>query len=185
VITHPGVMDILSASTSLAGELLQRTSSTVRVQQVVQLSLTPAFFLAAIGAFLNVMNQRLTWLVDRVHVLERAVESNVPNSEIEELPVLRQRRWHAHLAINLSTAAGLLICVVVALTFVSAFVRPPLGTVVALCWIVATTLVFGALLFFLLETRLATKSTADTRRISRKLATREKDPGEGETADQG
>ncbi len=72
-----------------------------------------------------------------------------------------------------------------ALTFVSAFVRPPLGTVVALCWIVATTLVFGALLFFLLETRLATKSTADTRRISRKLATREKDPGEGETPDQG
>lgn len=168
-------MDILSAGTSLAGELLQRTSSTVRVQQVVQLSLTPAFFLAAIGAFLNVMNQRLTWIVDRVHVLERAAEADVPNREIEDLPVLRQRRWHAHLAINLSTAAGLLICVVVALTFVSAFVRPPLGTVVALCWIFAMAFVFGALLSFLLETRLATKSTVDTRRLSRKLATRDKD----------
>ena len=40
-------MDVLSASTSFAGELLQRTASTVRVQQMVQLSLTPAFFLAA------------------------------------------------------------------------------------------------------------------------------------------
>jgi len=170
-------MDILSASTSFAGELVQRTSSTVRVLQMVQLSLTPAFFLAAIGAFLNVMNQRLTWIVDRVHLLERAEESNVANREIEELPVLRQRRWHAHLAINLSTAAGLLICVVVALTFISAFVRPPLGTIVALCWITAMVLVFSALLSFLLETRLATKSTVDTRRLSRKLATRERDAG--------
>ena len=179
-------MDILSASTSFAGELLERTSSTARVQQMVQLSLTPAFLLAAIGAFLNVMNQRLTWIVDRVHVLERAVEANVANREIEDLPVLRQRRWHAHLAINFSTAAGLLICVVVALTFVSAFVRPPLGTVVALCWITAMALVFGALLSFLLETRLATKSTVDTRPLSQTLATRETDAGaDAPPADQG
>jgi hypothetical protein len=173
-------MDILSTGTSFAGELLQRTSSTVRVLQMVQLSLTPAFFLAAIGAFLNVMNQRLTWIVDRVHVLERAEESNVPTREIEDLPVLRQRRWYAHMAINLSSAAGLLICLVVALTFVSAFVRPALGTVVALCWITAMALVFGALLSFLLETRLATKSTVDTRRLSRKLATRERDADPGD-----
>ena len=183
--TPPGV-DILGASTSFAGELLQRTSSTARVQQMVQLSLTPAFLLAAIGAFLNVMNQRLTWIVDRVHVLERAAESNVATREIEGLPVLRQRRRQAHLAINLSTGAGLLICAVVALMFVSAFVRPPLGTVVALCWITAMGLVFGALLSFLLETRLATKSTEDTRRLSRKLATREDGAGTGEPpADQG
>ncbi len=178
-------MDILSASTSFAGELLQRTASTARVQQMVQLSLTPAFFLAAIGAFLNVMNQRLTWLVDRVHVLERAAESNLANREIEDLPVLRQRRKRAHLAINLGTAAGLLICVVVALTFISAFVRPPLGSVVALSWIVAMALVFGALLSFLLETRLATKSTLDTRLLSRKLATRERGPEDKLPDDQG
>jgi hypothetical protein len=121
-----------------------------------------------------------------VHVLERAAESNVPNREIEGLPVLRQRRRYAHLAINLGTGAGLLICVVVALMFVSAFVRPPLGTAVALSWIVAMGLVFGALLFFLLETRIATKSTEDTRRLSRKLATREKPADAGEPpADQG
>jgi hypothetical protein len=47
-------------------------------------------------------------------------------------------------------------------------------------------LVFGALLSFLLETRLATKSTEDTRRLSRKLATREKHADGGEPpADQG
>ena len=173
-------MDLLSVSTTLAGELLQRTSSTARVQQMVQLSLTPVFLLAAIGAFLNVMNQRLTWIVDRVHSLERMAESEILSRELEGLPVLRQRRKYAHLAINLSTAAGLVICVVVAVTFVSAFVRPPLGTVVALCWISAMVLVFGALSSFLLETRLATKSTLDTRRLSRKLSDRGQDEGGGD-----
>src|SRR5690606_21612236 len=165
-------MDILSASASFAGDLLARTASTARVQQMVQLSLTPAFLLAAIGAFLNVMNQRLTWIVDRVHGLERMEESAIRDREIEELPALRQRRRFAHLAINLSAAAGLLICVAVALTFVSAFVRPALGTWVALCWISAMALVFGALLSFLRETHLATRSTRDTRRLSRKLEQR-------------
>lgn len=176
-------MDFLSSSSaSFASELLERTASTARVQQMVQLSLTPVFLLAAIGAVLNVMNQRLTWIVDRVHTLERMAESELPSRELEGLPVLRQRRTYAHVAINLSTAAGLLICVVVGLTFVSAFVRPALGSVVALCWIVAMTLVFGALLSFLLETRLATKSTVDTRRLSRILLRRGKGDEDAEPA---
>src|SRR5690606_8970094 len=165
-------MDLLTAETSISGQLLQPTSSPARMQQMVQLSLTPAFLLAAIGAFLNVMNQRLTWIVDRVHGLEQIEETGLGNRETEELPVLRRRRTFAHMAINLGTAAGLLICAVVGITFVSAFVRPALGSVVALCWITAMALVFGALSYFLLGTRLATKSTRDTRRISRKLVER-------------
>jgi hypothetical protein len=172
------MMDFLASGLSLTGELLQRTSSTARVQEMVQLSLTPAFLLAAIGAFLNVMNQRLTWIVDRVHGLERLDEADIANREVEDLPVLRRRRSFAHMAINLGTTAGLLICAVVALTFVSAFVRPPLGSIVALFWITAMAMVFGALSYFLLETRLATKSTRDTRRLSRKLAEREQPEAE-------
>ena len=168
-------MDILTASTSFAGELIQRTSSTARVQQMVQLSLTPAFLLAAIGAFLNVMNQRLTWIADRVHSLERMAEADIPSRDADDLPVLRRRRRHAHRAINFSAGAGLLICIVVGVTFVSAFVRPALGSLVALSWIAAMSMLFAALLSFLLETRLATKSTIDTRRISQKLASREKE----------
>ena len=106
-------MDILSVGSSLAGDFLERTSSTARVQQVVQLSLAPAFLLAAVGAFLNVINQRITWIIDRVHALEKLDEADIQDGEIEELPVLRQRRRYAHLSINMSTAAGLLICVVV------------------------------------------------------------------------
>lgn len=165
-------MDIVLGS-SFAGDLLERTSSTARVQQMVQLSLAPAFLLAAVGAFLNVMNQRLTWIVDRVHLLEKLDESDVHDPESEELPVLRKRRRYAHLSVNLSASAGLLICAVVGLTFLSAFVRPPLGSVVALIWIAVMSLVFAALLFFLLEIQLATKSSRDTRRLSREIRRRD------------
>src|SRR5690606_27688953 len=165
-------MDILLSGTSIAGDLLARTASTARVQQMVQLSLTPAFLLAAVGAFLNVMNQRLTWIVDRVHLLEKLNDADIHDSEVDELPVLRRRRRYAHLAVNSSTGAGLLICVVVSTTFVSAFVRPPLGTLVALLWIAVMALVFGALLAFLFETQLATKSSRDTRLLSRRLVAR-------------
>jgi len=168
-------MDILLSGTSMAGDLLARTASTARVQQMVQLSLTPAFLLAAVGAFLNVMNQRLTWIVDRVHLLEK-LEDKIHDSEVEELPVLRRRRRFAHLAVNLSTGAGLLICVVVSTTFISAFVMPPLGTLVALLWIAVMALVFGAQLSFLFETQLATKSSRYTRLLSRKLIARENQP---------
>lgn len=165
-------MDILLSTATLAGDILARTSSTVRVQQMVQLSLAPVFMLAAIGAFLNVMNLRLTWIVDRVHLLEKLKENEVSDPDIEELPALRRRRKYAHLAINMSTTAALFICAVVALLFVSAFVRPALGTYVALGWILAMALVFSALLTFLMETQLATKSTRATRRLSHELESR-------------
>jgi hypothetical protein len=165
-------VDILLSSTTLAGDILERTSSTARVQQMVQLSLAPVFLLAAIGAFLNVMNLRLTWIVDRIHLLEKLAENEVSDREIEELPALRRRRSLAHTALNLSAGAALLICIVVALTFVSAFVRPPMGSIVALIWIVAMALVFGALLSLLRETQLATNSSRATRRLSRELESR-------------
>lgn len=169
-------MDLLLATASVAGSIIERTSSTARVQEMVQLSLAPVFMLAAIGAFLNVMNLRLTWVLDRIHLLEKREERDVPDRETEELPALRQRRQYAHLAINLSTTAALVICGVVAVLFVSAFVRPALGNFVAVGWIAATALIFSALLTFLLETRLATKSMRATRRYSREIASRENPP---------
>ena len=162
--------DLTLLSINLASDIVSRTSSTLRVQEIVQLSLAPAFLLGAIGAVLNVMNVRLVWIVDRVDSLEKLRDEGGRDREIEELPALRRRQHYAHLAINCSTAAALLICVVIALMFVGALVRPPLGTFVALAWILAMLLVFTALLLFLLETRLATRTARDLRRLSRQIA---------------
>ena len=166
---------LLYLSAGIASELVTRTSSTARVQEIVQLSLAPAFLLGAVGAVLNVMNLRLQAIVERVDWLEKQSDEGSLDREIEELPALRRRQSYAHLAINCSTTAALLICIVIALMFVGALVRPPLGTFIALAWILAMTFVFGALLLFLLETRLATRSVRDLRRISRKLTERERE----------
>lgn len=156
----------------LATDLFSRTSSTVRVQAILQLSLAPVFLLAAIGAVLNVMNSRLIWIVERVHKLELRIDSRETRGrEAGELPALLRRQQYAHLAINLSTTAAILICAVVALLFVSAFVRPSLGTAVALLWIASMVAVFSALICFLLETRIATSSMRERQRIAKQTAT--------------
>ncbi|MCJ8191137.1 DUF2721 domain-containing protein [Sphingomicrobium aestuariivivum] len=154
-------------------DLIERTASTPRVQSILQLSLAPVFLLAGIGAFLNVMNIRLTWLVERVNGIEAALEDRPDDRRAEQLPVLLRRQRYAHHAVNLSTAAALMICLVVGLLFVSAFVRTALGTFVALSWIGAMALIFAALTFFLRETSLATRNLHDTRELARRISERE------------
>ncbi|MCJ7421197.1 DUF2721 domain-containing protein [Sphingomicrobium astaxanthinifaciens] len=151
-------------------DLIARTASTPKVQGILQLSLAPVFLLAGIGAFLNVMNIRLTWLVERINAIESALEDRPVPRLAEQLPLLLRRQRYAHHAVNLSTAAALMICLVVGLLFVSAFVRTPLGTLVALSWIGAMALIFTALTFFLRETSLATRNLADSRELSRRIA---------------
>ncbi len=163
------MIELLISSGTLASDLIARTSDTANVQKIVQISLAPVFLLAAIGAFLNVMNGRLIWLTERVDRLDECEKMGKPDPALEELPVLKRRKTYAHRAVTLSTIAALLICTVVALMFVSAFVRPPIGTYVAVAWILAMTLVFTALLFFLLETKFATRSASERRRLSRKI----------------
>ena len=70
---------------SLAVDLIERTASTARVQSIVQLSLAPVFLLAAIGAMLNVMNARLTWLIDRIEFVERRNEKGLAGREAEPM----------------------------------------------------------------------------------------------------
>lgn len=160
---------------AFASELLERTASTLRVQQIVQLSLAPAFLLGAIAALLNVVNMRLTWIVERVHRIEDAVDKGTAGRKSEELPALKKRRSLAQTAVNLSTAAALTICFVIALLFISAFIRPQIGTLVAVFWIVTMVQLVAALLLFLLETRAATRSPRQLRRESREILKRRED----------
>lgn len=157
------------ALAGLASEILARTSETARVQQVVQLSLAPAFLLAAIGAVLNVMNVRLIWVVDRIREIEREA-----TPEHAELPALQRRQKYAQIAINLASVAALIICLVIALGFVSAFIRPAIGSIVAMCWVAAMALVIASVLFFMRETQIATASARERRAMSRAIEAKER-----------
>ena len=85
------MIDLLAASgADFASDLVNRTSNTMRVQQVLQLSLTPVFLLAAIGAVMNTMTQRLIWIATRIEAIEEAAELGEAGRRPEELLIYRR-----------------------------------------------------------------------------------------------
>lgn len=155
------LLEILVDNPNLARELVERTSSTARVQQIVQLSLSPAFLLAAIGAIMNVMVSRLIWVAGRIEKIELRISDEKAGREQVELPVLRQRRVLAQRAVMFSTAAAVTISIVIALLFISAFINPQIGTMTAIAWIATMLFLILGLVHFLLETRLAARAAHD------------------------
>ncbi len=150
------MLDLLIQSGNIATELVQRTSSTVIVQEIVRLSLAPAFLLAAIGAVMNVMMSRLIWVADRIERLEARMEEEQTPRERTELARLRRRRRYAQRAVMFSTGAALTISLVILLLFVSAFITPQIGTVTAVAWIATMTFLIAGLVLFAIETVIAT-----------------------------
>lgn len=159
------MLDILSDAGGF--DLIARTSSTLRVQQVVQLSLAPAFLLAGIGAVMNVMTNRLIWVADRIERILNASEAGDRDTMRVELPALELRRIYAQRAVMFSTASALAISVVIVLLFVSAFVRAPLGTLVAAVWVICMGLLVAGLGAFLMETRTAARRNRERMRERR------------------
>ncbi len=150
-------LDLLAAvlHTPFAAEILERTASTPRVQQVVQLSLAPAFLLSAIGAIMNVIMSRMIWIARRVENIEEKMEDHRTAKQARELGWLMRRRKLMQGAIMFSTAAAVMISLVIGLLFISAYIHAQIGTVIALLWVLTMALLVMGLGFFLLETRLA------------------------------
>jgi hypothetical protein len=138
-----------------AFEILERTASTPRVQQVVQLSLAPAFLLSGIGAIMNVIMSRMIWIAQRVDKIEDAMEEQRTSKQLRELGWLMRRRKLAQGAVMFSTAAAVIISVVIGLLFISAYITAQIGTVIAALWVLTMVLLVTGLVFFLAETRLA------------------------------
>jgi len=140
--------------------LLERTSSTPRVREAVELSLAPAFLLVGIGSLMNVMMQRLVWLANRIERL--CVNSTAEKPEFlsrlpfeDELEWLTIRRRLARTAIKLSTGAAVVISFVIALLFVSAFIETKVGAIVAALWVLSVALLVVGLIYFLREALMA------------------------------
>ena len=162
------LLDILTA---LPGsDLLERTSSTLRVQQVVQLSLAPAFLLAAIGAVMNVMTNRLIWVANKIERILDAGDDGDVAALRRELPALEQRRIYAQRAVMFSTASALAISIVIVLLFISAFVETALGSLVSAVWVICMGLLVAGLGSFWMETRTAARRNRERMRERREAA---------------
>lgn len=125
----------------------------------IQLSVAPVFLLSGIGVFLGVLTNRLGRVVDRARAFEEkfAVASG-EDAELlrRRLRVLAKRARLINGSIALATISALLVAIVVALLFASAFVRFSLALPVAVLFVGSMFALVGALVAFLVEVRIAT-----------------------------
>src|SRR6476619_5828757 len=107
-------------------------SNVDTVAHVIQLSVAPVFLLSGIGAILAVMTSRLGRIIDRARVLEAKLEDATPKAAVDvraDLDTLTRRARLIGRAITLCTTTALLVCMVIAVLFLSAFLHFDAGVV--------------------------------------------------------
>lgn len=132
-----------------------------QIAHVIQLSVAPVFLLSGIGAILAVMTSRLGRIIDRARVLEDRLEHAAPEqaATIEaDLATLTHRAKLIGPAITLCTATALLVCMVIAVLFLSAFLHFDASVPVALLFVAAMLAFFLGLLWLLREIYVATSN---------------------------
>jgi Protein of unknown function (DUF2721) len=133
--------------------------SDVAVAHAIQLAVAPVFLLSGIGAILAVMAGRLGRIIDRARVLEHRLEGASAELLVPlraDLAALSRRAKLIYRAITLCTATALLVCSVIAVLFLSAFLRFDASIPVALLFIAAMSAFFFGLVWFLREIYVAT-----------------------------
>jgi hypothetical protein len=127
---------------------------------VIQLAVAPVFLLTAIGALLGVLTSRLARAVDRA----RSIENRLPSLRnealqlaLDELRVISRRTRWVNRAISASTACAILICLVVATLFASAFLATDLSALAGTLFVLALVALTLGLLSLLREVFLASR----------------------------
>jgi hypothetical protein len=128
----------------------------------IQLAIAPVFLLTAIGTLIAVLNVRLGRNVDRRRVIEEDLRRTADNKQTDEQRVrqretrLLTRRIRLIYFAMLSAGFGaLLVCLVVAGSFVGALVAVDISREIAVLFILAMFAVIGCLGMFLREVYLA------------------------------
>ena len=140
---------------------MQAGSPIADIARVIQLSVAPVFLVSGIAALLSVLSGRLARLVDRARVLEALLAKTEQETAArfhDELQVLSRRGKLIYRAITLGTTSALLISFVIVSLFISALAEYPISRVVGGLFIAAMFALIAALLFFLREVFLATRT---------------------------
>src|ERR1051325_11595981 len=131
------------------------------VSHVIQLSVAPVFLLAGIGSTLGVMANRLARVIDR----SRTLEARLPGAEKEvyadlhaRLMTLARRAKLISHGLALCVTTALLICAVIIVLFMGAFLHFSASIPAALLFITALLSFATRLVWFLREIFLATSS---------------------------
>jgi hypothetical protein len=130
------------------------TASVTNVVETIRIAVTPVFLLTGIGALLSVMTGRLSRIMDRARELENK-PNLAPRDQRPELNLTRTRMKLIKLAVLFSVVSVFVVCLVIALLFVSSLVGPHIDVAVALAFVASMLLLMAGLLCFLIEVTLA------------------------------
>lgn len=144
--------------------------TTTDLALIIQLAVAPVFLLAGIAGFLNVMSGRLGRIVDRARVVGlRELRLSDPEQKTVcqlELKILWRRAKITNWSIGLCTAAALLVCVLIVSLFVGGFWKLHIGILIIGFFVLALLFLIVALMLFLKEVQLATRTLRIAREFS-------------------
>ena len=131
------------------------------IAETIQLSLSPVFMLAGVGALLNMLVGRLARVVDRARALEQLhPRSSGPEHDrhVWELRLLDHRMRVINNALAAVTSSAVMTCLVVALLFVAELMHLRFGRYLAVAFILAMALLIWGLVLFMWEVRLSLRA---------------------------
>ena len=131
------------------------------IAHVIQLAIAPVFLLTGVGTLLAVLSNRLGRAVDR----SRVVEARLPElaGEVlalaqDELVLISRRTRLIYAAIVLAVTCALLICLLIAVAFIDAFLVINLAKLMGALFVLAMLALIASLVAFLREIFLAVTS---------------------------
>lgn len=136
------------------------------IGHIIQLAIAPVFLLSGVCTNLIVLTNRLGRIIDRMRVLEDRLDNGPNEHYMNELDVLYGRSHLINAAIALSTACGLLICMVIAMLFFGDTLSLTLDKTIAAFFVLAVLALIGSFCCLLREIFVASKSMR-TRRHQR------------------
>ena len=131
------------------------------IAHVIQLAIAPVFLLTAIGTVLAVLTGRLGRAVDRRRSLTAAVarvQDAMAALAQQEIAFEVRRIRLIYIAISMAVMSALLVCGLISLAFIDAFVGWDLGKLIAALFILSLVALIGSLSVFLREIFLSVNS---------------------------
>jgi len=131
------------------------------IAHVIQLAIAPVFLLTAIGTVLAVLTGRLGRAVDRRRSLMATVsslESGTADLARQEIAFEVRRIRLIYVAISMAVMSALLVCGLISLAFIDAFLAWDLGKLIAVLFVLAMVALIGSLSIFLREIFLSVNS---------------------------
>ena len=133
------------------------------ITHVIQLAIAPVFLLTAIAGFINALLGRLARAIDRRRSLEELLpayqgETATRAHMEDELAILGRRIRLILWSIGLAVVSALLICLLIGVAFVGAYVAANLARALALLFVGSILALTFCLLLFFREVMLAARS---------------------------